>query len=250
MFRPVPETSGAVDETPVRVGICLDILRVEVPLGAVSGSYELWNHLDEQALGAEQIVTLKRNGLRAGVGRAEAWQPIKTFLDGIDDHFVYHQSTPLSTGVLSLDLTNGPDDQEVFWFGKNGEMAGRSFPGSRNVLQVIYRMSPADPGGLILKVIPEIRRHRRKMEWTRRGKQFLPVPVYYGRTFHELVVETALPAGRFLAIGPGREIDLARIIGRALLTREVEGKRYESIYFLTPNVIRSASSSDRPAREP
>ena len=233
-----PESIHAQDKRFVRLAAHLDVLRVEVPMGSVSASYKLWDHLDEQTIGADRLVTLKRNGLRAAVGRPEAWEPIKAVIDGIVDRLIYHEAANLNRGALNLELDSGPADRTAFFYRSDGSLVGETFPASRNVLQVVYEIGMKDPSELILKVTPEIRQHQRKLEWARKGTGYARVPVYRGRTLHELTVQARLPEGCFLVIGPGREIQLASVIGRALLTREVEGRRYESILFLTPQVVR------------
>ncbi|MBN1343514.1 MAG: hypothetical protein JXQ73_12575 [Phycisphaerae bacterium] len=227
------------DKNLLRVAVYLDLLRVEVPLGAVSRSYKVWDELDEQCLGAECVVMLKRNGFRVAVGRPEAWPPIKSFLDDLSDTVVYRDRFNLSGGASTVAISEGPDDRSVFFFRKDGTMAGSSFPASHSLFQIVHRLNPDDPSEVILKVIPEIRQNERKLEWSRRGERYVRVPVYEGRTFYELAVEVALSPGRFIVIGPGQEIELDAVVGRALLTREVEGRRYESIFVLTPRVIRS-----------
>lgn len=233
-----PESINAQDKRFVRLAAHLDVLRVEVPMGSISASYKLWDHLDEQTIGADRLVTLKQNGLRAAVGRSEAWEPIKAVIDGIVDRLVYHEAANLNTGVVALELDAGPADQTVFFYRGDGSLVGETFPASRNVLQIVYKIGERDPSELVLKVTPEIRQHHRKLEWTRKGKGYAQVPVYHGRTLHELTVQARLPEGCFLVIGPGQEIQLASVVGRALLTREVEGRRYESILFLTPQIVR------------
>jgi len=238
-----PGSFNTADKRVQRLAVHMDVLRVEVPLGAISESYKIWDHLDEHAIGGERVVMLKQNGLRVGVGRPEAWEPIKTIIEGITDRLIYHEPASLNARALALEISTGPDDQTVFWFRRDGTMKGETFPGSRNLLQVLCAISEQDPATLALKVMPEIRRNQQKMEWSREGERVRRVPVHRGRTFYELAVEVDLPTGRFLAVGPGHEIELRSVIGRALLTREIDGKRYESIYFLTPQVIRSGSKS-------
>jgi len=240
-----PESLKARDARPLRLAAFLHVVRAEVPVGAVSESYKVWNHLDEQAIGARRLVALKQNGLRVAVGRQEAWGPIKAILDGIPDRLIYRDAMSLKAGAISLEISTGPDDQTVFLFRQNGEMAGYSFLASHNLFQVTALFNEEDPSELILKVVPEIRQDPRKMAWTQKEGRVVRVPVYHGRTFNELAVQVTVPSGRFLVIGPGHEIEAGPLIGRALLTREVEGKRYESIFFLTPRVVRSGPATEQ-----
>jgi hypothetical protein len=234
-----PESISAQDRRAVRLVVYLDVLRVEVPIGSISESVKIWSHLDEQAIGAQRAVTLRRNGLRVGVGRGEAWAPIKAILDGMSDRLVYRDTALLNTGSFYLEISGEPDDQTVFFFRDDGTLAGESIPASRNVFQVGYELVADDPSKVTLKVIPEICQHQRRMEWARQGDRYTRVPVYQGRVLRELAIEATLAGGSFLAIGPGDEVKLNPVIGRTLLTRKVESKQYESVYFLTPNVRRS-----------
>lgn len=231
-----PESLGHGDPRMTRLTVGLDLLRVEVPIGSISESSRIWSRLDEQVIGAQHAITLRRNGLRAGIGRPEAWEPIKVILDAIPDHLVYHESVPLRAGVFCLEVSGTSDDQTVFFFRDDGTMKGESFPGSRNVLQVHHEVDVDDPNTVVLTVVPEIRQHERRLEWARQGNRITRVPVYHGRILQELAVTARLRSGGFLVIGPGDEVKLASVVGRALLTRKVDGKQYESIYFLAPRV--------------
>jgi hypothetical protein len=235
-----PESLKASDRRVKRLSAWLDVVRIEVPQGSVSRSAGVWSHLDEQAVDAQRAVTLRRNGLRVGVGRPESWVPIKSILDAIPDRLVYHETPSLNAGVLSLELSAEPDDQTLFFFRDDGTMAGESFPASWNAFQVTYEVTYDDPGKVVmmLKVVPEVRQREGKTEWVRREGHFTRVPVYHGRVLHELAIMTALSEGSFLAIGPGEAIGVDSAVGQVLLTRKADGKRYESIYFLTPQVHR------------
>ncbi len=237
-FETAAAAADGVKRVFHRVGLALDVLRVEVPYGRVSKTYQVWNQLDEQCIGADRVVLLKRNGLRVGVGTPEAWQPIHTVLNDISDTMVYRESANFNPGIVSLPISEGPDDQHVFFFRSDGSIAGWSFPASHNVLTVSHQPDTDDPNAVRLKIVPEIRQSARKLEWSKRRGRVVRVPQYHGRVLHELAVTITLPEGRFLAIGPSKETELTSVVGRALLTREVDGKRYESIFFLTPRIIR------------
>ncbi len=226
------------------LGVSLDVLRVDVPLGTLSGNDRFWNQLDEQSLGADRTVLLKRNGLRAAVGRAEAWAPIKAMLDSVDDKMVYREAVKLHQGPLAFQISDGPDDQHVFLYRPDGTMAGASFTASHNLFHIRHRLDEDDPNQVHLTVIPGIRQNQRRLEWAKRGQRLVRVPTFYGRTLHELTMGVRLSPGRFLVIGAGREVALPSVLGRTMLTREVDGKRYESVFLMTPEVIRHAPSDE------
>ena len=73
-----PVEPGASEQVVVLVSVRL--VTIEVPVGIVSRSEDLWSYLDEEPMGAETLAVLGRNGFRMGIGRADTWPDVAKLL--------------------------------------------------------------------------------------------------------------------------------------------------------------------------
>ena len=147
----------------------LAVLHVLVPEQEEVTVEKIWNFLREDALDAETQRRLRQNGLRIGVGHAQWWAPIKTALDGIDDHRVtFARSIRVPVGFpLSLELDSEPRGQTLFYVGSDGIISGDTWPDSRNVLRVSYVPDLHDADNVVMQVVPEVHQRQTGWEWVR-----------------------------------------------------------------------------------
>jgi hypothetical protein len=255
-----PPSAGepaGLHEVPVAaLVLSFDVLRTQVPRGTFSESGKVWNHIDEQVVPADQAFTLQLNGLRIGRGKMAAWAPIKALLDAEKDVTSLQNSMAVGNGLpLTIEVDAQPHDQTLFLFRPDGSLPGATLPGSMNLLRIEYAISVSDPNSVLLDVMPEVRLQpedpaRNPNAWMGR-----PVPPRT-RVFRELAVQMLIGPDEFLAIGPSQAIRETHTIGALLLGREIDGRLYESMFFITPRVVRKTLSgartegAARPARTP
>ncbi|MFQ6048318.1 MAG: hypothetical protein ACE5K7_03025 [Phycisphaerae bacterium] len=234
---PVP-TAGLV--------IVLDVLKVELPFGAVSGSEKIWNHLDEEAIGSDQAALLRRNGFRVGVGQPGSWPPIEAILRASSPATMSRHSTTLRGAYpLSIQTDRAAHDATIFFYRPDGTLVGQSFRQARNILQVDCRVDLDHPDSVILQIRPEVRQQRRGLEWMTTALGLQKLPRYEGRVISELTFGVRIGPGEFLLIGPGRQITQPALIGRQFMSHAGPQRRYETVYILTPRVIKTSISISR-----
>lgn len=238
------ESSGPRRPTLI-LQISFDVLRARVPRGFFSQSERIWNHLNEAAVPSETTVLLQRNGMRVARGDENAWPPIRALLE---------QQGQVETSQNRMVLNNGmplviePDprmrDQTVFLFRPDGSLGGASFPQSINGLLVEYLLAGASLDRVRMSVIPQIRLPRQAPRLNPEAPGYIEQPMMPPtRVLRELAFVTEVGPDQFIAIGPSRLTENAHLVGSLLLSEESEGRRLESMYFITPRVLNTTQKT-------
>jgi len=218
--------------------LSFDVLRARVPRGTFSGSGKIWNHVDDQVIPADLAANLQRNGLRIARGKVTAWPPIKALLDAENDIDVAQNAMAIGNGLpLTIELDSKKQDQTVFLFRQDGTLGGATLPASMNLLRIEYAIPVTDPDSVLLSVMPEIRLQTPPPKLTTEGWVERPM-VPPSRIFRELSAQVLIRPDEFLAVGPSASAHRAHTIGSLMLGREIEGRRYEYMFFITPRIIR------------
>jgi hypothetical protein len=218
--------------------LSFNVLRTRVPRGTFSESGKIWNHVDEQVVPADLAANLQRNGLRIARGKVASWPPIKALLDAENDITVAQNAMSIGNGLpLTIELDSERHDQTLFLFRRDGTLGGVTLPASMNLLRIEYAIPVTDPDSVLLNVMPEIRLQTPPPKLTTEGWVERPM-VPPSRVFRELAVRILIGPEEFLAVGPSPAAHRAHTMGSLLLGQEVEGRRYEYMFFITPRVIR------------
>lgn len=238
-IAPSDEPTDANPSTPVAIlSIDFQILRVRAAQGTFSRSAKIWNAIDEEILSPDAHVLLERNGLRVGAGQVADWPQIKAILDAEQvelqrDHQVVQNGLPLTVEVMPQ-----MRDQLLFLFRPDGTMAGRSYGYSRTRLRIDYAISVMVADSVEAQVMPEIVLPTPEREQTlipaRRERYPVEEPT---RPLWEIAVKTRIGPGEFLAVGPTEKVYEGHFAGTLLLVDEVDGRKLESVYFITPQII-------------
>ncbi|MEI7836685.1 MAG: hypothetical protein WCK05_09780, partial [Planctomycetota bacterium] len=86
--RPIVPPSAPVTSRPAqpeelpqfRSVMALQIVRIELPIGTVNASEQMWNYLNEEPVAVNRSAELGRNGLRMGLGEGPAWGEVAGML--------------------------------------------------------------------------------------------------------------------------------------------------------------------------
>ncbi len=233
------------EEHPRIVHITFDVLRARVPAGVFSGSEKVWSQLDTSSIPAESAAMLQPNGLRAARGRHSAWPAIKQIIEKEEKVEIAQNGMPVRNGVpLIIEADVKPRDQTLFLVRQGGQLAGASFPKSTNVIHVEYGIPVTNAKAVMMEVYPEILLHgvpvrpRLTLNGWVEGPSELP-----RRSLRELMVRIEIGPDEFLALGPSEAAHQPYLPGALLLCEEMDGKVWESMYFITPKVVSSVGAA-------
>ncbi len=211
------------------------VWRFRVPLGQVSSSEHLWDHLDESVVPADESIVLRRNGIRVGVGRESGWPAVRAVLMMYEPE-VFHGEPVVSDGVpISLDLEQVPADAPIFYFDSHDRLAGARHAGGLMCFRIDHQPNVDDVGRLKLRVVPEIRRQPSAV--VRRWSALLaPSTQHRLEAFGGLAFSMTLSRGQYFIIGPGSATRMPHLVGSRFLQSEENGTRYENIYCIVPRI--------------
>lgn len=216
------------------VDLVFDVARVELPMDGSRQTRKIWNHVDELRLDSACAVRLARNGLRVGVGSPSAWPAIRAILDAANadvrrDHLVAQAGLPL---VIQLAPVSAPET--IFSYTSAGRLVGKTMAGGDKLLSIDYAFHPELSGAVDLEVGFEVRRDLGVMTWEHRDGAIRQVPDYQRYVFDGLGYQVTLATDEFLVIGIHEEADNEYLAGHRFLIRERAGRRFESLFFVTP----------------
>jgi hypothetical protein len=218
----------------------LEAMTISVPLGGVSRSKDVWRHVDETHVGAEQMLLFRRNGLRIGLGRPESFPPIKALLDALPGG-VFHQPANLGDSVEKKRLelrTNKPEENQTVWYyTASGDLVGETYANCENILNVYLSLDPQFPNTVSMSIVPEFRGTETRRTWHRGPTGYKPIEIREGTYLYELAANMRIPADHFVIIGPSEKIHTApSIIGARFLIEKIDGQENERVFVLTPRV--------------
>lgn len=225
-----------------RVEIRFDVLRVQLPFGAVSSSETIWNHVDEDVLDFETARQLGQNGFRVGLASTGSWAPIKAFVDTTAGAATISNAVQTqSLSPVEVQLKEVPEPVTMFGYRRDHSLAGATYPAGMLQLRIEPIISPDRLPEVTLRVEPELYVEPEAVRWQVTPAGPRQTPVRRGATFDALAFSVAVPPGRFLVIGPSRRVSDRRLVGAAFLTDEVEGQLREWMVFVTPSVVRATA---------
>ena len=85
-----------------------------------------------------------------------------------------------------------------------------------------------------MQVVPEVHQRQTGWEWVRTEAGLWEVPRQSKQTFHAAGFALTLSPGEFVLVAPSENSRIYGLLGRAFLTRECEGRHYNSYVFLRP----------------
>ena len=210
------------------------VLRVRAARGVFSESGKIWNPVDEEVIPADKQRILRKNGLRIGLGKQGAWPQIKALLDA-EKVETFQNHRPVQNGLpLTIEIDPRPRDQTLFLFRPDGSLPGATFPQSTNVIRIEYWIPVDDAEAVMLELMPEIRQQKSQARQGLGPNGWVqPTPYKPSRPLRELAAQVRIGPDEFLALGPSRSAHQHHLAGSLLLCEEIDGRQYESMYFLS-----------------
>ncbi|MCY2928953.1 MAG: hypothetical protein NTV86_05565, partial [Planctomycetota bacterium] len=217
----------------------LQIIRVELPVGTVNASEQLWNCLNEEPVAVNRTADLGRNGLRMGLGEEASWNDLSAILQKLTGRALAPTRAFAWPGTV-MDVVARRDQpaQSIFLFFGDKTRAGRDYPAGDNVFAVACSVDETNPQGVILTGVPQIRSSQGQPAPTP-GEPRMGIVSPYTRTpFTPLTFRVTIPPKGFLLLGPGSAALNTSTLGNHFLIDQHDGLSFETVLILLPEVIR------------
>ena len=238
-----PTNPFAESIAPYQPPVTLTVLHVQVPREQREQSLRIWNHLREEVLDSQTALVLRDNGVRVGVGNERWWDSLRTVLAMVDGIRVHEPATVnlMADFPLVLELDVEPRHQTLFSIDREGRLSGDVWPASRNVLRVSCAADVQFSGHCRLRVAPAVVRRLEGSGWEPgAGGAWQLAPNRREQVFADAAFALRMAPGEFMVIAAGENARVGGLLGQAFFTTAVDGRPYDSIFFLRPELKHDA----------
>ncbi len=217
-----------------------NLIIVQMPVGSVSSSEDLWSYLDEEPAGAHVGSALAYNGIRVGLGRKSAWKDITAILQRLTGQPLTRTSLLSRPGTpMPIVFKSKQKSQTIFTYRRDASLVGRDYPAGDSVMVTTATINYDDPSAVHVTVAAAIRSNQRRRGYTKRSGKFAftSEPIYYrldGMDFRFKV-----PRGDFILIGPASEAQRPSSPGYHFLIRQRKALQFETVVIIAPEVFKA-----------
>jgi hypothetical protein len=219
----------------------LKMITVEVPVGAASGSDDLWSHLDEEPVHLYQA-SLGRNGFRVGRASAQSWPEIRRTLQRLTGAEASESSMwTLPNTSLTIVLKSRQGEQTIFTSMQDRTLSGMDYPAGDNLLTVQCNFNADEPDHVVMIAQPQIRTLRSAPQIVQDSNSLMIVHRPKVFNFPQLTFQLSVPNNDLVIVGPGDEARRPGSVANHFLMTEKQGLPFETVLIMIPSITRAAS---------
>ncbi|RPI62170.1 MAG: hypothetical protein EHM48_04525 [Planctomycetaceae bacterium] len=232
------EAAAEKAKRPVVFIIQVRIATIEVPVGTVSGSEELWSYLDESRMGIARTAGLGRNGLRVGVGKQGSWADVAGILTRLTGRSLQSNTATMFDGTpTSLVVRQDMPEQTIFLTNNDRTLSGSDFPPGNNVMTLTCTINADNPSEVMVTGLPQIVSRDQHAEIVRENNRPVWRMVATTYSFNSAMFRVMIPSEDFIVIGPGSESRRPHSVGNHFLIHQKKGVDFETVLILFPEVV-------------
>lgn len=217
--------------------VSVAIMTVELPVGQLSRSEEVWSYLNEEQVAVARNGVVGRNGFRIGTCSKESWSDLRNVLQRLTGSALKSQQiTALPGRGFPIVVGRNQPAQTIFTYKEDGSLSGRDYPAGDNLLLFVFTLNPEDRSKLMVSGMPQIRtlKEKDKLIKTRSGLSLVREPERFA--FSEMVFQSMIPEEDLLVIGPGAASSNPSGLGHHFLTHQRDGMLFETLLIVVPRV--------------
>ena len=221
----------------------INVYRLRVPLGTVSGNADFWKRIDETTVDPATYDLLYKNGIRVGAAPLAELGRLQAQIDAN----TAQQATVTAGRAEQVEMEMRMDlpRQTLFTFvpgtRANGGVGGvrevgRSYDACDNVMYLSFRPVPRDSDAVELTMAPAVNSRRKRLEYTVRGNE-AEIEYVEPQTLYDLNLRVDLPLDHFLVVAPSAEVSQPTSVGSAFLTEDEPTERVEKVLVVVPQAV-------------
>lgn len=235
-----PREASAADPTVIPVQLLFRVDRRLISLDDSAQRYrDAWKHVDEHRLDSSTIAFLARNGFRVGVAQTAGLEALAAELEVPEVRREQVDHKVQGGAPLTLELGPLGSERTVFSFGRNGQLAGKSFTHAERRLLIDYEVDIEGHPRIWLRLTPELFQQSARPPWPEAESALRHEKRSEGFVYRELTVDVRLSADESLVIGPSQPDPSRHVLGTVMLTDEAAGERWGTLLCLTPQLYRT-----------
>lgn len=229
----------------------LKMTTIEVPVGVASASEEIWSYLDEEPVRQVHAPALTLNGLRIGLGRADAWDDLAGVLKRMTGRRLQESAATMLPGrPLHIVLKRGLPPQTIFLYRPDRTLSGFDYPPGENLLTISCTLDEDDPSKVMITGLPQIRTTYHRPQFIDRNGRITMVNRPDMFSLSSLTFQVVVPSGDFLVIGPAGESGRPTSVGHHFLVKNKEGMEFETVLVIKPQAFATPASPPKSLKLP
>jgi hypothetical protein len=158
------------------------------------------------------------------------------FHDLIDDESATSQHS-LFTGLegksIELEMNTGIDRQELFYYGKQNQLIGRTFEHCDNFMVLAFTPTPRKLGTIRVSLCPLVRSKRKRLEFSVLNQE-REITFNSPERLYDCNLRVDVPLDSFLIVSPASQAKFSTSIGGAFLMSDGDAYRIENVLLFVP----------------
>jgi len=237
----IPRPSNTPNETEEDryvLTVWLHLTSIEVPIGTVSSSEEIWSYLDEESIRQVRSPSIGLNGIRIGRGGKGTWNDVARILQRMTGRRLQESTMRALPGKpVSIALKTDQPAQTIFVFNDDRTFCGEDYPPGDNLLTIVPTLDADDPSKVLVTGVPQIRTSRLKTKFVESAGGLLMVNRPTVHSLSAMTFQIAVPSNDFLVIGPGSESRRPSSAGNRFLVKVRNGIEFETVVVIRFEVL-------------
>lgn len=213
--------------------LVLEVYQMTLPVGGVSRNADFWKHVDEQRVDPATYDLLLKNGVRVGVAPDDDWDYFKDILDRNHTQSRKGEATAAGSGTIELTMKPKVPTEDIFYLTDKGDVIGRTYPQSENLLGVAFAAEPRHPGEVLISVSPVVRSLRSYLQFSVLNEERV-IQEVRPEYLYDLNLRTVVAPNHFLVIAPSAESKFPTSLGSTFFRVDGVGQQYEQVLVLVP----------------
>ncbi|MDY7011185.1 MAG: hypothetical protein SVV80_10610 [Planctomycetota bacterium] len=216
----------------------INLITVQIPIGSVSNSEQLWGYLDEEPVGARVGSALSSNGIRVGLGRKDAWKDISGILQQLTGEPLNRTTLLVPPGApMPIVFKPQQKEQTIFTYRRDESLFGRDYPAGDNVLMTMATINFDEPSAVWMTATPVVRSSQRRRRYVKQAGEYALTsePIYYH--LGDLGFRFKVPRGDFILIGPDQQAQQHSSPGYHFLVHNRQALEFETVVIIAPEVF-------------
>ena len=231
-------SSDTPDENRYVLTVRLQLSSIEVPIGTVSSSEEIWSYLDEESVRQVHSPSMGLNGVRIGRGSKDSWGDVARILRRMTGRRLGESTMLVPPGqAVPIVLKRAAPSQTIFIFNDDRTFGGEDFPPGDYLMTIVCTLDEDDPSKALITGVPQIRTARGKTRFVESGGGLLMLSRPALHTLSAMTFQVTVPSNDFLVIGPGSQSQRPSSIGNKFLVKTKDGIEFETVVVIRIEVL-------------
>ncbi len=234
----VPAKPSAAVQGPMFSFVEAKMVVLQLPLGSVSQSGDIWTYLSEEAVVTAGGNNLAANGIRVGLGKSSDWPEMAAILTALSGRELSLGRVILrSDATTPVNLKQDQPIQTIFLCNADGTLTGADYAPGDNIMMMTALVSMEDRKSVLLTGNLAIQVGQRPLRFQSAPAGYTLAAEQRFFTLPGMQFKLTVPPGGIIVIVPSSQSSRTSSVGNHFLIRQREGISFETVLVLMPEAM-------------